>query len=346
MAEYDTLVPYDETYDFQSKNDDLHAYFMTQFNLELENKPKINKSSKTFDNFKFGNEESFDFNDVHWSGDSNQQIDNGFETIDAVIENDNVNEENIKEVLLDLDIDYANKKVTKNIHAEDRCGNSTVLFEANDYIDDESLIDELCREDNDRLSPYVFNDDNLEAFPKESTLLPSIETAFSNKYNIYSKNKNVNFQNQLIDNQVPQQTGHSIPNVDYYSYPNNLNYNLENEAYILPETPTSCSEFSFEKNGRKFSVSESIDSDVHSSLHDGNSETFEDDDLFVNLDEYGICFENDGEFAPEQDTANGGESQELDDSQGDYNFFYCLVVSVLGNNIISYQPGLGNWSKS
>lgn len=278
MADYDTL-PYEDL--FQERNDvsDLHAYYMTQFNLELENGIK-NKAK--IDNLKFDNEESFDFEVLdNWDGDTNNNTD--FEIIDQVIDN-NINEQNIKEVLLDLDsIEFDDKNYktesnekSKNIDIE------TTLYGTNDYIDDESLIDELCREDGERSTPE-FKEEYLS---KEKNLLPSIDT-FSKRYCNYNEAQQVYNQTEVPNTQT-------INSLEHYSYPNNILYNLDcGKNYILPDTPNSVSEFHFDRNERKVSISESIESDVQSSNY---SETFDEEDLFVNLDDFGLSFERENEI--------------------------------------------------
>lgn len=295
MADYD-IIPYDEEL-FQDRNEnvtDLHAYYMSQFNLELEN---CNKT-KPKDSFKFGIEESFDFEVLNsWDNTANANAD--FEMIDQVIDS-NIDEQNIKEVLLDLDsIEFD----TKNFKAEttENCNKkleTNYYVPNNDYIDDESLIDELCREDGEscRLTPD-FNDEYLATNSEKSTL-PSIETAFSKRYCNYNKIEN---NQQIIynkDNQIQNQQCNNLTSLEHYSYPNNVLYNLDcNKSYILPDTPTSVTEFNFDRN-RKVSVSESVDSDVQSSSYYDENSTFDDDELFINLDDYGLNLERD-ELGPE-----------------------------------------------
>lgn len=289
MADYD-IISYDEEL-FQDRNEnvtDLHAYYMSQFNLELEN---CNKT-KTKDNFKFGVEESFDFEVLNnWDSATNNNTD--FEMIDQVIDS-NINEQNIKEVLLDLDsIEFDSKSFKAESTENSSKGLDTNFYEPNnDYIDDESLIDELCREDGEscRLTPDL-NNEYLVSNNEISTL-PSIETAFSKRYCHYS---NVEDNQQIIynnENQIQNQHN-NLTSLEHYSYPNNVLYNLDcNKSYILPDTPTSVTEFSFDRN-RKVSVSESVDSDVQSSSYYDENSTFDEDELFINLDDYGLNLERD-----------------------------------------------------
>ncbi|XP_053619287.1 zinc finger protein 713-like [Plodia interpunctella] len=285
MADYELIPTYDEDELFQDKDNnvtDLHTYYMTQFNLELENGNKKN------DNFKYGVEESFDFEVLDdWNQHQSNVTD--FEIIGQVIDG-NVNEQNMKEVLLDLDsIDFDESFNTESNHGKPQEKQSYEIN--NEYIDDESLIDELCREDNEncRLSPNAFNEEFNEKSADDKINLPSIEAAFSKRYGTYNNTDIVvqqNFETQI--NTIPV-----MNSLEHYSYPNNVLYNLETDKnYILPDTPTSCTEFSFEKNERKVSISESIESDVQSmSYYDGNSETFDEEDLFVNLDDFGLTLE-------------------------------------------------------
>lgn len=287
MAQYDIIPSYEEEDMFNDRTDnvtDLHAYYMSQFNLELENSNK----SKKVDSFKYGVEESFDFEVLDdWNTATNNEAD--FEIIDEVIDT-NINEQNIKEVLLDLDgIDFGDKNCKVDVYKTQE----NKMYETNnDYIDDESLIDELCREDGEscRLTPD-FNEEYLNTAASEKNLLPSIETVFSKRYCNYNTE-----ENQILEynNITPVQNTVPINSLEHYSYPNNILYNLEERKYVLPDTPTSCNEFTFDRNERKVSVSESVESDVHSSsYYDENSENFDEDDLFINLDDFGLTFETD-----------------------------------------------------
>ncbi|VVD06006.1 unnamed protein product [Leptidea sinapis] len=308
MADYDIIPSCDEDELFKEKTDevtDLHAYYMSQFNLELEN----GKSKPKNDSFKFGTEESFDF-EVLDSWTTTETAKTDFEIIDKVLDS-NVSDQNIKEVLLDLDnIEFdVNFKM-----AYDNKVKTDVSHETNDYIDDESLLDELCREDEScHLSPDAFNEECFN-IPND-TQLPSIETAFSKRYCNYA-NEDIVTQSVLHNTEVPD-TNQTITSVEQYSYPNNILYNFDNEkSYILPDTPTSCSEFSFERNERKPSVSESIES---SSYYDDNSETFDEDELFINLDDFGLQLETDNGFVrfDECVTAKQSEIEEKSKSQGE-----------------------------
>ncbi|KPJ04901.1 Zinc finger protein GLIS3 [Papilio xuthus] len=278
MADYD-ITCYDDDELFQDEDNvtDLHAYYMTQFNLELEN------GKKSKDNFKYGVEESFDFEVLDNWNDTGKA---DFEIIDEVLDN-NINDQNIKEVLLDLDgIEFdeyqetsENKKVESNSN--------------NEYIDDESLIDELCREEETCISTEDFNEDYLNTLTNDN-LLPSIETAFSKRYCNFN---NADEINQGYNETQVQTNTPIIHSLAQYSYPNNFIYNIENEKkYILPDTPTSCNEFTFDRNERKASICDSIESDVQSSCYyDENSENFDEDELFINLDDFGLNFEKDNE---------------------------------------------------
>ncbi|KAL4712494.1 hypothetical protein ACJJTC_007510 [Scirpophaga incertulas] len=287
---------------FQDKNEnitDLQSYYMTQFNLELENGTKKSKS----DTFKYGVEESFDFEVLHDWPITNNATD--FEAIDKVIDSD-INEDNIKEVLLDLDsIEFEEKDLKAESYENANLEKES--YQNNDYIDDESLIDELCREDGEtcRLTPDNYNEEFFSSTCVEKQNLPSIETAFARKYCNYNNNEGISqsFCNETIlpTNEV------MVENLDHYSYPNNFLYNLENDKkYILPDTPTSCTEYNYDKTGRKISTSESVESDVQSSsYYDENSETFDDDELFINLDDFGLAFENDnGEYTTKKSRQN------------------------------------------
>lgn len=277
MADYDTL-PYEDLFQDRTDISDLHAYYMTQFNLELEN---CNKSKAKIDNFKFGNEESFDFEVLdNWDGDTSNNTD--FEIIDQVIDN-NINEQNIKEVLLDLDsIEFDDKNYKIESDEKNKTTDiETTLYGTNDYIDDESLIDELCREDGERSSPEFKEEHILN----EKNLLPSIDT-FSKRCCNYNETQHVYNQTEVSNSQP-------INSLEHYSYPNNILYNLDcGKNYILPDTPTSVNEFHFDRNERKVSISESIESDVQSSNY---SEPFDEEDLFVNLDDFGLNFERENE---------------------------------------------------
>ncbi|XP_049881864.1 zinc finger protein 572-like [Pectinophora gossypiella] len=293
MAEYD-VMPYEDF--FQERNDnvsDLHAYYMTQFNLELEN-------CKKKDSFKYGVEESFDLEVLDWNSNKNTDL----EIIDQVIDS-NIDEQNIKEVLLDLDsIDFDSKSIKTDSNSSTN-KTETSLYETNEYIDDESLIDELCREEGEsRLSPEGFNEDFLANNEK---ILPSMETAFSKRYCNYNVEETIPY---------PVQNTQIMNSIEHYSYPNNILYNIDN-AKNLPDTPTSCTEFDFDR--RKVSVSESIESDVQSSTYyDENSETFDEDELFVNLDDFGLNFEKDEEVtAVESRTLQFEKKAEKEKVQGE-----------------------------
>lgn len=306
MAECDIIPCYDEEELFSDRKHnptDLHAYYMTQFNLELES------SKKNADNFKYGVEESFDFEVLdNWN--ENEGVRTDFEIIDEVIDN-NINEQNIKEVLLDLDsIDFEENcyKTDSSKSKDDING----LYETNnDYIDDESLIDELCREDESRLTPDGFKEEYLNTNMTEKNLLPSIDTVFNKRYNFnYDENHKQNYPDVNIPVNSTQ-----ISSIDHYSYPNNILHNLDNR-YILPDTPTSCTEFNFDRNERKISVCESIESDVQSSTYyEENSEAFDEDELFVNLDDFGIHMEGESEPNAESQLAKNTR-KEKDKSQG------------------------------
>ncbi|CAG4962146.1 unnamed protein product [Colias eurytheme] len=307
MADYDIIPCYDDEQLFQDKNDnvtDLHAYYMSQFNLELEN----SKTKPKDDSFKYGIEESFDFEVLeNWTTTDNSynvsdKTKTDFEMIDEVIDG-NINDQNIKEVLLDLDsIDFDDNSFKSDACDEKTKTNATLDIN-NDYIDDESLIDELCREDSEtcRLTPDAYNEDCFNLIASDNQL-PSIETAFTKRYCNYTNNEealptqdNSCGNTQLQQNQV-------VSSIEHYSYPNNILHNLEGERnYILPDTPTSCTEFSFERHERKASISESIES---SSYYDENSETFDEDELFINLDDFGLNFERENEFAASYDANN------------------------------------------
>lgn len=322
MAEYDIIPCYDNEEMFNDKKNnvtDLHAYYMTQFNLELENSNK-----KKNDSFKYGIEESFDFEVLdNWN---NTSTETDFGIIDEVIDS-NINDQNIKEVLLDLDsIDFDEKGYKTDNNTK------TKAYESNDYIDDESLIDELCREDEPRLTPDGFKDEYLNSNVSEKNLLPSIDTVFSKRYNFnYEENTVPDYNNVNVNTQSNLQ----INSIEHYSYPNNILYNLDNNnRYILPDTPTSCSEFTFDKNERKVSVSESIESDVHSSYYDDNSENFDEDELFVNLDDFGIHLEGDNEnSANSYDSKNNSNQRKIekDKSQGKTKTINILNVEYIFN---------------
>lgn len=309
MADYDLIPCYDDDELFQERNDnvtDLHAYYMSQFNLELEN----GKAKQKNDSFKYGIEESFDFEVLdNWNNTENNKT--GFEIIDEAIDT-NINDQNIKEVLLDLDSIEFDDNSFKSDSGDDSTKVNTNYEANNEYIDDESLIDELCREDGEssRLTPDAFNDDYLKI--TNENLLPSIETAFAKRYcynnadngDEYSLQQNECNSNSTLTTTNPQ----VISSLDHYSYPNNILYNLGTEnKYILPDTPTSCTEFNFERNIRKNSICDSIESDVQSAgYYDENSENFDEDDLFINLDDFGLTFEKDNEDA---DSGNNSVSQ-------------------------------------
>lgn len=287
MAEHDIIPCYDDEVMFDDRKNnvtDLHAYYMTQFNLELEN------SHKKKDSFKYGVEESFDFDNLDNWNSNNTNAETDFAMIDQVIDC-NINDQNIKEVLLDLDsIDFDEKSYKTD--SLDCNKEQTKTYESNDYIDDESLIDELCREEESRLTPDGYRNENLNSNMTEKNLLPSIDTVFSKRHNF-------NYEEiQISDySNVNTQSNTQINSIEHYSYPNNILYNLDNNnRYILPDTPTSCNEFTFDKNERKISITESLESDVHSSsYYDENSENFDEEDLFINLDDFGIHFEGDNE---------------------------------------------------
>lgn len=315
MAEYDIIPCYDDEELFSDRKNnptDLHAYYMTQFNLELENSKKNN------DNFKYGAEESFDFEVLDsWNETGNVETD--FEIIDEVIDS-NINEQNIKEVLLDLDnIDFEEKSYKTDSSSSKE--QSKGLYEINnDYIDDESLIDELCREDEPRLTPDGFKEEYLSTNMTEKNLLPSIDTVFNKRYNYSNYKEN---SKQSYTDATPTINNTQINNIDHYSYPNNILYNLDNNnRYILPDTPTSCSEFNFDRNERKISICESIESDVQSSTYyDENSETFDEDELFINLDDFGIHMEEENDTnATENQIVKNTRKVEKEKSQGNNDF--------------------------
>uniref|UniRef100_A0A2A4IZG8 Vitellogenin domain-containing protein n=1 Tax=Heliothis virescens TaxID=7102 RepID=A0A2A4IZG8_HELVI len=310
MAQYDIIPCYDDEDMFSERNDnvtDLHAYYMSQFNLELEN-----SKNKKVDNFKYGVEESFDFEVLdNWNGPTNNEAD--FEIIDEVIDS-NINEQNIKEVLLDLDgIDFGEKGSKMDTY---KAQENKMYTPNNDYIDDESLIDELCREDGEscRLTPD-FNEEYLNS-PSEKNQLPSIETVFSKRYCNYNAE---DVQMPEYHNITPvQQNIGPVNNLEHYSYPNNILYNLEERKYVLPDTPTSCNEFTFERNERKISISESVESDVHSSsYYDENSENFDEDDLFVNLDDFGLNFETENNVNVGDNKVQNQRKTDKDKAQGE-----------------------------
>ncbi|XP_063835189.1 transcriptional activator GLI3-like [Ostrinia nubilalis] len=301
MADYDIMPCYDEDELFQDRNDsvtDLHAYYMSQFNLELEH------GNKKKDTFKYGVEESFDFEVLdNW----NTNNVNDFGGVNNAIES-SINEQNIKEVLLDLDsIEFEEKDISVDTKVAEH-----KLFKTNDYIDDESLIDELCREEGEtcRLTPEGFNEEYLSTATNEKNLLPSIETVFSKRY-CYNTTEDQSHNYTNVNETVLPNNEVVIENLDHYSYPNNILYNLDAEKqYILPDTPTSCTEFNFEAGNRKVSVSESIESDVQSSsYYDENSETFDEEDLFINLDDFGLHFENENEEYQAGKAQNEGKAE-------------------------------------
>ncbi|XP_073958965.1 uncharacterized protein [Choristoneura fumiferana] len=308
MAEL--ITPYDEGLFKETDGvTDLHAYYMSQFNLEIEN------HKKKSDNFKYGIEESFDFEILDWNGTANTD----FEIIDEVIDK-NFKEPNMKDVLLDLDsIDFDDSFKSESLKEKQIDNN---LYDTNnDYIDDESLIDELCREDGENSNPG-FKEEYLPT-PTETNLLPSIETAFSKRYCNYNVENapQQNYYNQINETQVPNSNTNVINSLEQYSYPNNILYNLDNEkSYVLPDTPTSCSEFNFDRPQRKISVSESIESDVQSSTYyDENSELLDEDELFINLDDFGLTLERENEeFNTGNKSTNLNEKKSnKDKSQGE-----------------------------
>lgn len=344
MADYD-LISYEDDELFQEKNDnvtDLHAYYMSQFNLELENgksKPKNPEPNLRYnvepknDSFQFGVEESFDFEVLdEWNSTENNRTD--FEMIDEVLHS-NVNDQNIKEVLLDLDsIDFDDN----SFKSDDSNRNNDCNYN-NDYIDDESLIDELCREDGEsRMTPEAFNEDYLKTMPNEN-LLPSIETAFSKRYCNY--NNSEDYQNNLPSNVYDVNTNQAIVNtqaissLEHYSYPNNILYNIDSEKkYTLPDTPTSCTEFNFDRNSRTVSVSDSIESDVHSRYYDENSENFDEDELFINLDDFGLVFERDNEGNNSDNVGQKNGRNEKDKSPG---MFHIYILDFTTKLILIFQ---------
>lgn len=316
MADYD-LISYDDDELFQDRTEnvtDLHAYYMSQFNLELEN----GKTKPKNDNFKYGVEESFDFEVLdNFNNTENNKTD--FEIIDEVIDS-NISDQNIKEVLLDLDSIEFDDNSFKSDSYDDSNKNSN--FETNhDYIDDESLIDELCREDSEscRLTPDAFNEDYLKTVSNEN-LLPSIETAFSKRYcNFNTEDFNIQ---ENVYNTNPVQTPNTpiISSLEHFSYPNNILYNLDNEKkYSLPDTPTSCTEFNFDRSCRKASISDSIESDVQSAgYYDENSENFDEDELFINLDEFGLIFEKDEAAKADGKHEQNEKRSDKEKTQGKY----------------------------
>lgn len=318
MADYDIMPCYDEDELFQDRNEnnvtDLHAYYMSQFNLELEHGNKKNK----IDSFKCGVEESFDFEVLDsWT---NTNTNNDFNSFDNVVSN-TINEQNIKEVLLDLDsIDFEAKDLKNDSDLEKK------LFKSNEYIDDESLIDELCREEGEvcHLSPEGFNEEYFSPTPNDRNLLPSIETAFSKRYSHYNNVEDTTQHFNAINETIIPNNDVTVENLDHYSYPNNILYNLDAEKkYILPDTPTSCTEFNFDNSGRKISVSESIESDVQSSTYyDENSETFDEEDLFINLDDFGLHFETENE----ESAIEAERRSDKDKNQGMHKFSFEIAL--------------------
>ncbi|XP_032524895.1 histone-lysine N-methyltransferase PRDM9-like [Danaus plexippus] len=314
MAEYD-LMAYDHDM-FQDRGDvtDLHAYYMTQFNLELEN----GKGKPKSDGFKFGIEESFDFEVVdNWNGwNCNTKTD--FDIIDEVIDN-NVSEQNIKEVLLDLDTIEFDDNSFKSASCEGS-KRSEANYETNDYIDDECLIDELCREEGEscRLTPDVFSDDCTNILNND-TQLPSIETAFSKRYGAFNNLDSYNTQNAYEANPSQNTNTPTVSSLEHYSYPNNILHNLDNpKNYELPDTPTSCQDFNFDRNIRKVSISDSIESDVQSAgYYDDNSENLDEDDLFINLDDFGIAFETENEGNNCEKSHHAEKRNDKDKTQGE-----------------------------
>lgn len=328
MAQYDVIPCYEEEDMFEDRSDnvtDLHAYYMSQFNLELENSNRNKKS----DCFKYGVEESFDFEVLeNWNTSTNNQTEFGI--INDVIES-NINEQNIKEVLLDLDsIDFEDK----TYKVENYKVNESKSYEPNnDYIDDESLIDELCREDNEscRLTPD-FNEEYLSPEVAEKNILPSIDTVLSKRYCNYNV-EDIQVQGY---NNIPQ-TICPMDSLEQYSYPNNILYNLEEKKYVLPDTPTSCNEFNFDRGERKLSVSESIESDVQSnSYYDENSENFEEEDLFINLDDFGFTFEETNNAPTNEVKTMNHKKSDKEKVQGNNHLFIYLknYLSSVSNSIL------------
>lgn len=328
MAQYDVIPCYEEEDMFEDRSDnitDLHAYYMSQFNLELENSNRNKKS----DCFKYGVEESFDFEVLeNWNTSTNNQTEFGI--INDVIES-NINEQNIKEVLLDLDsIDFEDK----TYKVENYKVNESKSYEPNnDYIDDESLIDELCREDNEscRLTPD-FNEEYLSPEVAEKNILPSIDTVLSKRYCNYNVE---DIQVQEYNN-IPQ-TICPMDSLEQYSYPNNILYNLEEKKYVLPDTPTSCNEFNFDRGERKLSVSESVESDVQSnSYYDENSENFEEEDLFINLDDFGFTFEETNNATTNEVKPMNHKKSDKEKVQGNNHLFIYLknCLSSVSNSIL------------
>ncbi|XP_041983856.1 transcriptional activator cubitus interruptus-like [Aricia agestis] len=313
MADYD-IMAYD-TELFQEKNDvtDLHAYYMSQFNLEVENckaKPKT-------DSFKYGVEESFDFEVIeNWN--TTENVRNDLENTNEVVEY-NISEQNIKDVLLDLDSIEFDDSSFKSDSCDGKNNSDTNFESPPDYIDDESLIDELCREDGESCLTPEFNEDFLKITSNEASL-PSIETAFSKRYcNYNNKEFTVQQDFQIQSTVVPTNNAPVVSSIEQYSYPNNILYNLDAEKnYILPDTPTSCTEFNFERHERKISVCDSIESDVQSNCYyDDNSENFDEDDLFINLDDFGLQFDKDESSNDNVRTHFQHKKPEKDKTQGE-----------------------------
>lgn len=297
---------------------DLHTYYMSQFNLELEN-----SKNKVEENKKLYMDENFccDFSNWNSNVTSNNSESYDSQILDKGIENNNVNETNIKDVLFDLDvIEFEEKNNCIPSNESDSSVKSnfdSACFDSNcDYIDDESLIDELCREDNEpyRLTPDIFNDSYLSSITNDKNLLPPIETAFSKHYNNFLNNEQqiAPITNDVNKNTTTQQNQVVVCNIENYSYPNNVIYNINNnEHYILPDTPTSCSEFTFDRGPRTVSISESVESDVHSSsYYDENSEGLDDDELFINLEDFGLTFDKDIEENSKEKGPNVSEYKE------------------------------------
>ncbi|GBP26711.1 Zinc finger protein GLIS3 [Eumeta japonica] len=283
---------------------------MTQFNLELENgsrsKDRSNDSNKyNADNFEFQLLDPWnDTNNTPGAAEGACE----FEIIDEVLENNAVNEESMKEVLFDLDSiefddgsDYTNATRSENTSANTKSDYEQTCVEANcDYIDDESLLDELCREDNENCaSPDIFNDNCLSSASHDN-LLPPIETAFSKRYCNYTNRDASIPQNgsEFCNNlDITPISGNNlmINNLDSYSYPNNILYNITSQrSHELGKEMNT--DYNRQNDSRKLSVCESIESDVQSmSYFEEGSDNFDDDELFVNLDDFGLVIENEEE---------------------------------------------------
>lgn len=328
---YQTTSTFFEDNDlFKNSNEqfnDLHTYYMSQFNLELENGYK----SK---NGKVNEVDNATFDETNSLHETTNKAGYDFQIIDEVIHNNNVNEENIKDVLLDLDsIEYDSTQYsnTKETDSSNNLDLDTTLFESKcDYIDDESLIDELCREDREpyRLTPDIFNDSYLSSITNDKTLLPPIETAFSKHYCHYNNDLPQNCNDIQATDESFNNTQVNVNSLDVYSYPNNVIYNINNDnSYILPDTPNSCKEFVYDRSERKVSISESIESDVNSSsYYDENSEGLDEDELFINLDEFDLPLEKDSGFQKFDDERNkhfinGDKKTEKDKYQGKYEIY-------------------------